>query len=150
PYTTSDRFDLGFESPSPKGFFTGGQGYRVQLDTSVSHSGKQSLRMQYVGVEPSSSTSPAVTPTTAAAAWKDVVAHLESGRAGYRTRGATDLDADWAVQHARVVLQAMQMRAGEVTRDQSMADNIKWILDHNPTAKIVLWAHNGHVADAGF
>jgi erythromycin esterase len=27
-----------------------------------------------------------------------------------------------------------------------MADNIKWILDENPNAKIVLWAHNGHVA----
>jgi erythromycin esterase len=27
-----------------------------------------------------------------------------------------------------------------------MAQNIKWILDQNPKAKIVLWAHNGHVA----
>jgi erythromycin esterase len=27
-----------------------------------------------------------------------------------------------------------------------MADNIKWILDENPNAKIVLWAHNGHVS----
>jgi erythromycin esterase len=27
-----------------------------------------------------------------------------------------------------------------------MAENIKWIPDHNPNAKIVLWAHNGHVA----
>ena len=151
PYTASDRFDLGFESSSPRGFFTGGQGYRVQLDTSVSHSGMQSLRMQYVGggADSSSSTTPAVTPSSAATIWKDVVAHLESGRAGYRTRGATDLDTDWAIQHARIVLQAMQMRAGEVTRDQSMADNVKWILDHNPTAKIVLWAHNGHVAAAG-
>jgi len=31
-----------------------------------------------------------------------------------------------------------------------MADNVKWILDHNPKAKIVLWAHNGHVATEGF
>ena len=42
------------------------------------------------------------------------------------------------------------MRANEVPRDQSMADNVKWILDHNPKAKIVLWAHNGHVATGGF
>src|SRR5262249_5688561 len=149
PYTATDGFDLGFESSSPRGFFTGGQGYRVQLDTGVSHSGKQSLRMQYLGAAPSSSTAPAVTPWSAAAAWKDVVAHLESGRAGYGARGATGLDVDWAIQHARIVLQAMQMRAGEVTRDRSMADNVKWILDHNPKAKIVLWAHNGHVAVTG-
>lgn len=38
------------------------------------------------------------------------------------------------------------MRTNDVSRDQSMAENIKWILDHNPGAKIVLWAHNGHVA----
>ena len=31
-----------------------------------------------------------------------------------------------------------------------MADNVKWILDHNPGARIVLWAHNGHVAAGGF
>jgi erythromycin esterase-like protein len=150
PYTETDGFDLGFESPSARGFFTGGQGYRVQLDTNVAHSGKQSLRMQYVGAGTSLSTAPAVTPSAAAAAWKDVVAHLESGRDGYRARGATGLDVDWAVQHARVVLQAMQMFASEVPRDRSMADNVKWILDHNPKAKIVLWAHNGHVATGGF
>jgi erythromycin esterase len=26
-----------------------------------------------------------------------------------------------------------------------MADNVEWILQQNPNAKIVLWAHNGHV-----
>jgi erythromycin esterase len=83
-------------------------------------------------------------------AWTDVVAHLESGRAGYRGAGATDVDVDWAIQHARVVLQAMQMRANQVPRDRSMAENVKWILDHNPKEKIVLWAHNGHVATGGF
>jgi erythromycin esterase len=38
------------------------------------------------------------------------------------------------------------MRLGVVSRDRSMALNVKWILDQNPNAKIVLWAHNGHVA----
>ena len=150
PYTSTDGFDPGFESPSPKGFYTGGQGYRVQIDTAVSHSGKQSLRMQYVGADASSSTAPVVMPASAAATWRDVVAHLESGRAGYAARGAPAPDVDWAIQNARVVLQAMQTRAGGVTRDQSMADNVKWILDQNPKAKIVLWAHNGHVATGGF
>ena len=31
-----------------------------------------------------------------------------------------------------------------------MAENVKWILDQNPRAKIVLWAHNGHVSKGGF
>jgi erythromycin esterase-like protein len=151
PYTASDSFDLNFESPAPKGFFTGGEGYRVQLDTSVMHSGTQSLRMQHIATTTGASLpTGAVAPATVAAAWKGVVEHMESGRAGYRTGGARDVDVDWAVQHARVVLQAMQMRANEVQRDRSMADNVKWILDHNPKAKIVLWAHNGHVATGGF
>jgi hypothetical protein len=31
-----------------------------------------------------------------------------------------------------------------------MASNVKWILDHSPDAKIVLWAHNGHVNTGGY
>ena len=30
-----------------------------------------------------------------------------------------------------------------------MADNIKWIADQNPGAKIIVWAHNGHIAHGG-
>ncbi len=146
-FTDTDAFDPGFESSTPRGFFTGGQGYRVQIDPSVRHAGNQSLRMQYVT---SAGSPPAVTPASAAATWTGVIAHLESGRTAYRAGGATDIDVDWAIQHARVVLQAMQMRANQVPRDRSMAENVKWILDHNPQAKIVLWAHNGHVATTGF
>jgi erythromycin esterase-like protein len=146
PYTDTDTFDLSFESPSPRGFYTGGNGYRVQLDSAVAHGGKQSLRMQFTGAPAQDG----VQPSTAAALWKDVVAHLESARERYRAVGTTDAEIDWAVQNARVVLQAMQMRSNEVSRDRSMAENVKWILDHNPKAKIVLWAHNGHVATGGF
>src|SRR5690606_38441085 len=122
-YTERDSFDLGFESPTPKGFYTGGQGYRVQLDTSVRNSEHQSIKLQHMGADASAPRARAATPSRAAAAWKDVVAHRESGRADYRARGASDLDVDWALQHARVVVQAMQMRSREVPRDQSMADN---------------------------
>jgi erythromycin esterase len=31
-----------------------------------------------------------------------------------------------------------------------MAANVEWILDQNPGAKIVMWAHNGHVARQAF
>jgi erythromycin esterase len=30
-----------------------------------------------------------------------------------------------------------------------MAENIKWIADQNPAARIVLWAHNAHVGTGG-
>jgi TonB family protein len=85
----------------------------------------------------------------AVSSWQSVVRHLEESRVAYAKKGATTRDIEWAIQNARVVLQCMQLRANEVSRDQSMAENIKWILDNNPGAKIVLWAHNGHVATGG-
>ncbi|MHC4941235.1 MAG: erythromycin esterase family protein [Planctomycetota bacterium] len=51
----------------------------------------------------------------------------------------------WALQNARVVLQSVQ-GGGWQGRDRAMADNVEWIVQQNPNAKIVLWAHNGHVA----
>ncbi len=148
PYTDKSILDLDFESTSPRGFSTGGNGYRVELDTEVAQSGKQSLVMRRVA--PAADAPAPPDPKVVAAQWKGIVAHLEARRAAYRANGATDHEIDWAIQNARVVLQGMQMRGNEVNRDQSMADNVKWILDHNPNAKIVLWAHNGHVAAGGF
>ena len=140
PYN-DPSFDFTFESPGPKprGFFTGmNSTYSILLDPAVAHSGKQSLRIQRTS---SPVTAPhAVDPKTAAACWKDVIAHLELGGETYRKKGATAKDIDWAIQNARVVIQCMQMRANQVTRDRSMADNIKWILDHSAGAKMVVWA----------
>ena len=143
PFTDTSLFDLGFESASPRGFFTGGNGYRVTLDNTVAHSGRQSLRMTRVAPV---DTAPPIDRTAVVAQWGDVLTRLERQRASYRALGATDRDIDWAIQNARVVLQAVQMRLNLVSRDRSMALNVKWILDQNPNAKIVLWAHNGHVA----
>ena len=148
PFAETTAIDLDFESASPRGFYTGGAGYRVGIDTSVARSGKQSLRMQYVSTP--APVTPATAPADAVARWKAVIAHLDEGRARYRAAGAADRDIEWAVQNARVVLQTMQMRGNVVSRDRSMAENVKWILDQNPGAKIVLWAHNGHVATGGF
>ena len=91
-----------------------------------------------------------VDPKLASAEWKKVVEHLDASRAAYGKKDATARETDWAIQNARVVLECMQMRAGEVTRDSSMAANVKWILDQTPGAKIVLWAHNGHVNAKGY
>jgi erythromycin esterase-like protein len=133
--------DLDFESPKPTGFYTGGQGYRVQPDTEVFHSGKQGLRMKFMGAPPQ----PQVDPMAAMALWKETVAHLDAGRGTYRKAGAATKDIDWAVQNARIVLQCLEMKANTVSRDASMAENILWILNHSPGSKVVVWAHNGHV-----
>jgi len=38
---------------------------------------------------------------------------------------------------------------GKAYRDRAMAENVKWILDQEPAGtKVMLWAHNGHVAAA--
>jgi erythromycin esterase-like protein len=146
-YTNTALFDLGFESAGPRGFFTGGSGYQVQLDRAAAQSGGQSLRMRLLSPAPVNTGG---NPRQASASWKEVVGHMEASRAAYTRAGVTRSDVDWAIQNARVVLQAMQLRANEVPRDESMARNVQWILDQNPRAKIVLWAHNGHVATGGF
>jgi len=146
PYLDQTAFDLNFESSTPRGFYTGGNGYAVELDSQVFHNGKQSLRMKrVVSANDSKATDPKVLSTT----WKEIVRHLEASREAYAKKGAATRDVEWTIQNARVVLQCMQLMANEVSRDQSMADNIKWILDQNPGAKMVLWAHNGHVQTAG-
>jgi erythromycin esterase len=143
-YADQTAFDLDFEADLPKGFYTGGNGYAVALDSQIFQHGKQSLRMKRTGAVDE----PKIDNAKVVSTWKEIVAHLESSRAAYAKQGAAAGDIDWVIQNARVVLQSMQMRTNEVSRDQSMADNIKWILDHNPGAKIVLWAHNGHVGTA--
>jgi len=55
-----------------------------------------------------------------------------------------------AKQSARVVLQAEEVfqdpLAWPSPRDAHMAENVRWLLERaGPEAKIVLWAHNGHV-----
>jgi erythromycin esterase-like protein len=145
PYSNPTEFDFDFESAPPKGFFIGGAGYQVQLDSQTAHTGKQSLRMKRLSTPDSNATA----SQAAAAAWTEVLHHLEGRRAAYRAMGSTDREVDWIIQNAWIVLQGLQMRANTLSRDRSMADNVKWILDQNPNAKIVLWAHNGHVGSAG-
>ena len=84
---------------------------------------------------------------------KSVIASLESRKQDYIKRSSA---VDWAMarQHAQVLAQNIEMQSvasagiGQpAVRDRAMAENIRWILDHEgPGAKIVIWAHNGHVA----
>ena len=79
------------------------------------------------------------------AAAQELYDHLAQNRDGYLARASRE-EVDWGIQNARIMLQAMQMQAGTVSRDESMAANVDWILEQNPEAKIVLWAHNGHIS----
>lgn len=56
-----------------------------------------------------------------------------------------DKDFNWAFQNARILWQYAANYFNSPSRDESMAQNVKWILDENSSAKIVLWAHNGHI-----
>jgi len=160
PYT-SDAYDFTFEGPALKGLSASSPAYPSRLDD-LAHGGKQSLRISHIATAADPN---AVDPKIASAEWQKVVEHLEASREEYakkpltarpvsRESAATEIskeqaDVEWAIQNARVVLQCMQMRGNQVTRDASMAANVKWILDHSPGAKIVLWAHNGHVMTSG-
>jgi erythromycin esterase-like protein len=157
PYSDPSAFDFDFESPGLRGFEAGGEtasgkrfstaGYSITIDKSVAHTGAQSLRSQY--------TLPPVDAATVDLNCKSIVDYLTAHRAAYIAAGATAADADWAIQNATIVRQFAHLQSIENTgdmnaasdfRDQSMAENIRWIADHNPGAKIIVWAHNAHIS----
>ncbi len=73
-----------------------------------------------------------------------------------RTYVARSTVQEWrlACQHASILRQVdEQRRAGDddktryMIRDRAMAKNVAWILENEgPRCKMVVWAHNGHVA----
>jgi erythromycin esterase len=72
--------------------------------------------------------------------------HISGRRSVYLATHSAE-QVDWMIQNARVIVQVIELMIGVTPRDQSMAENVGWILDHAPAgSKIVLWAHNGHVA----
>jgi erythromycin esterase len=72
--------------------------------------------------------------------------HLAAQYETYSAR-STAAALDWAVQNARIVAQAIAFQQGnQLWRDAAMADNVRWILKRHPDAKMVIWAHNGHIA----
>jgi erythromycin esterase-like protein len=144
PYSDGSALDLGFESAALRGFHSKGDGYEVMLDAAMAQSGKQSLRIRRTGVEKGFSKERIA---MLADGCLEVVQHLTKNRESYIRNGIAAKDVDWVIQNARMVLQYAQMKAGTKTRDESMAENIKWIADQNPGAKIVVWAHNDHVSN---
>jgi erythromycin esterase len=78
---------------------------------------------------------------------KKIYEHVNAHRETY-TRSFDPLEVDWAIQDALVVLQGAEANMEDKrSRDQSMANNLDWILSHQPPGtKVVTWAHNEHVS----
>jgi len=87
----------------------------------------------------------------AAESVKSVLASFDERKQDYVKRSGAD---EWSLArlHAQILAQNIELQSGApnshlAVRDRSMAENIRWILDHEgPDAKLVAWAHNGHVA----
>jgi erythromycin esterase len=110
---------------------------------------RKSLRIEDTDGGKTGAASTGPDPELAAKACGEIVAQLEASRDRYLTT-TTAKEVEWAIQNARVVHQCLRLEAGETPRDESMATNVKWILDHaQKGTKIVLWAHNGHVGRQG-
>ena len=49
------------------------------------------------------------------------------------------------LQQNRVIIEQYLGQNDYLWRDKCMADNLMWIKENNPNAKLVIWAHNGHI-----
>lgn len=54
---------------------------------------------------------------------------------------------EWMLENIQLIKEYLQLQAtfDNDTRDQLMAKNILWIVQQNPDARLMLWAHNGHI-----
>ena len=90
---------------------------------------------------------------------KGLISHLESQQPANREKSLSEQgigeQKEWslAVQHARVLLQLLDFiivmpnvsKASDL-REKSMAQNVRWVIDHEDGAKMILWAANVHVS----
>jgi erythromycin esterase-like protein len=91
----------------------------------------------------------ATAPADAVEEARAVAERLAAGRARYVAAGAAPVDVEWAARNAEVVRQCAVMCGAADTsaaRDEAMAANVRWMLDDDPSAKVVVWAHNFHVS----
>ncbi len=127
------------------GFYLAGDGYEISLDRTTVKQGAGSLTMKGKPVvAPARGGPPFIEAAKRTTEIKDAIA---AKLADYKALPGVDpAAADWALHNADIVSQFYRMSAGQISRDECMALNTKWILDHAPEGtKIVLWAHNGHL-----
>lgn len=139
PFVDQARFDFEFES-GVRGLTAFVPGYRIGADGATAHSGAKSLCIESLARDPD-----AMDVDEAARLALETFEELEGGRELLLAEKDAR-EVEWAIHNARIVEQCMRSRAGGGgVRDQCMADNVAWILEQDPDARIVLWAHNGHV-----
>ena len=76
----------------------------------------------------------------------DLLARFDAERAAWIARAG---EPAWTLarQHMNLLRQAEVSYRNPGDRDVAMADNVQWILDHEPPgARAVIWAHNAHIA----
>jgi erythromycin esterase len=92
---------------------------------------------------------PAATRNACAANLKQAVTTLAARRAEY-TAASSATEFENILRYARVAEQSENVESGRGWRDGYMAENVEWLADvAHPGEKIVLWAHNYHVATNG-
>ncbi len=135
-----ESFDFEFEN-GVGGLSAFAPGYRIHADEAVARGGARSLCMESLAVDPD-----APDPAEAAQAAREILDELEAGRE-LLLADHDPKTVDWVIHNARIVEQCLRGRGANAynVRDRSMAENVAWILEQDPGAKIVLWAHNGHV-----
>lgn len=90
----------------------------------------------------------------AAAAIRTILRFFGEHKSDYINIGS---ESEWDIMHQQAIIVAQHIESlmnktnytniDPAVRDRSMAENIRWILDHEgPGTKMIIWAHNLHVA----
>lgn len=136
-------FDLGFESGGiVAGYRSNDGAYVASLDKEVFVEGQASLRLASVQQEEG-----ALAAQEALAAAEAILAELEGKREEWLAERSEE-EVERALFNARLVAQCMRMRVKGISgyRDIAMAENVVWLTERHPDARIVLWGHNYHIA----
>lgn len=144
PFDDPQWFDFDYEGETIPHYATYDAEFRGELDASIAHSGRQSFRL--VRLEPVLAAGDE--PDDAARAAEEIHARMIAESSSWSGRVPED-EMAWAIQNARVAAQCLVQRAAgpqDSQRDSCMAENVLWLLSRDPEARIVLWAHNGHVS----
>jgi erythromycin esterase-like protein len=136
-------FDLDFESGRIRtDAYSDDGSYVASLDHGVAATGGSSLRLAARSREPD-----VLTATEALRRAETIYADLQDRREAWLAERPEE-EVERTLFNARLVVQCMRMRTKDIPwyRDIAMADNVAWLAERHPDARIVLWSHNFHVS----
>ena len=147
----------GFDMQSPERAAAGAMAYLDRVEPRLAATARESLGHlaipfsdpEAVGYRPivERDVDPAVKDAVV-----DLVVQFDRNRPSWSEVTGAD---DWAVarQHAQLLQRWVEANADggaryTAVRDSTMAENVRWILEREgPDAKLIVWAHNSHVAN---